>query len=256
MIVIILRIIAYISVPLIIGFVKKGSLNGKQCTTIALVWAVIVSTVDAFLTQVNIYAIGGAIIGGTISGTLVGDLAIFLASKSKNNPQQSGKQSLDTEKPIENSVENKDNSVLDKKETSDNIGVNSTKNERRYNISEVLKIGGYEKTDYQKVLYCLQNSDKYKNNITEYFSGNYIVGDINEILSELDSMMTEVQDGEMLEKEKQEEPSIDCVTDAPNENEEVFTIPEDTLRALKTLYDEGVLTEQEFAEKKRKLLKI
>ena len=90
MIYVLLRILAYVSVPLIIGFAKKGYLSGKQCTLIAVVWALIMSTVIAFMTSGGAEAMG-MIIGGTISGSLLGGLAIFLASRTKTKSQESDK---------------------------------------------------------------------------------------------------------------------------------------------------------------------
>ena len=74
----------------------------------------------------------------------------------------------------------------------------------------------------------------------EFFTGVYVTGDMDEILSELETIMSE--------KEAEEAASQKVgVHDA---------IPVEALRALKLLYDEGILTDQEFSEKKRNLLNL
>ena len=112
--------------------------------------------------------------------------------------------------------------------------------QRRYNLNEILKAGEYADTDYQKVYFCLRQSDKYKGRIEEFFTGVYVTGNMDEILSELEIIINE--------KEAEEA--------ASQRGRDQDDIPVEALRALKLLYDEGVLTDQEFAEKKRKLLNL
>ena len=231
---ILVRIITYFAVPLIIGFVKKGSLNGKQQTVIAVVWAFIASVIIwGLFSTGNIYGTIGAIIGGTISGAILGDIAIYLASKPKTQHNKEV-QSTDDEKEQESVIEE----VGTKNENTDYV----------YNLSEILRAGGYKSTDYQAVLTCMRNSDKYKDFISEYATGVYIKGDMTEILSDLKTLMTDYQKRNSKEKIKKDQ--------LKNENIKQDVLPEKQLRQLKELYDEGVLTEEEFKEKKRMLLGI
>lgn len=110
----------------------------------------------------------------------------------------------------------------------------------RYNITEILKAGEYSDTDYQKVFFCLRQSDKYKDKIEEFFTGVYVTGDMDEILSELETIMNEKEAEEV----------------ASQKGSDYDDIPVEALRALKLLYDDGILTDQEFSEKKRKLLNL
>ncbi len=149
----------------------------------------------------------------------------------------------DTE-PLDDEIEsleiNEESAVSESGQQQVDVAGINYERQSRYNLTEILKAGEYSDTDYQKVFFCLRQSDKYKDKIEEFFTGVYVTGDMDEILSELETIMSE--------KEAEEAASQKVgVHDA---------IPVEALRALKLLYDEGILTDQEFSEKKRNLLNL
>lgn len=201
MIGIILRIVAYISVPLIIGFVKKGSLSKKQCNLITIIWAFIVSAFIAFTTSGGAEAIG-MVIGGTFVGTFIANLAISFASKPKKIPTK-----------IENNETYEANTITEQLENAESsIEIEESEQEKEDKHFIELSEG---KKEYKKGLHSDSVDD----------------------CSSQEATQSKIEEGQP-------------ITDMLN------TIPEDELRAIKRLYDAGVLTEKEFSEKKRMLLKI
>lgn len=60
----------------------------------------------------------------------------------------------------------------------------------KYKISDVARLGNYGQTEYQNILGCLRNSEKYKDKISTHpIKGDLVEGDIDEILSVLQDEM-------------------------------------------------------------------
>lgn len=198
MIYVLIRILAYISVPMIIGFARKGSLTGKQCTLIAIGWALFVAFVDSLLSN-NFYQMFGA-----ITGAILGDIAVFLASKAKKQEE----------------TEVNDIQV----ETSNKEAIAKS----IYEIDELKE--GNEKIQLEEEVFDIVEKEESEKHATEESATN-------------DDIVEDIWDSEGIEKKEEQPDTYD-------------EIPEEALRSLKALFDAGVLTEQEFTEKKRKLLKI
>ena len=198
MIYVLIRILAYISVPMIIGFARQGSLTGKQCTLIAIGWALFVAFVDSLLSN-NFYQMFGA-----ITGAILGDIAVFLASKAKKQEE----------------TEVNDIQV----ETSNKEAIAKS----IYEIDELKE--GNEKIQLEEEVFDIVEKEESEKHATEESATN-------------DDIVEDIWDSEGIEKKEEQPDTYD-------------EIPEEALRSLKALFDAGVLTEQEFTEKKRKLLKI
>ena len=155
----------------------------------------------------------------------------------------------------------------DNLQISDNIEMTEQPKIYTYSISKVLKAGEFKSTDYQRVLFCLKQSNKYKNRLSDHFTGTYVRGNMEEILAEIQFQMNKQAEDKIDEiNEKRNYGLINkydgnlVLEESEAENvqnaEEHGLIPETALRALKSLYDDGIITDDEYSEKKRKLLKL
>ena len=223
----VLRLTLYALVPLLIrfGYAGFGCLKAGKKLVIAFTWAAI-ATFLAIMISTGGNVISGAeligeILGGTTVGGLIGELIMTVNSKKSET---------------ENAV------------TPTNNAMNS---------DETISARAEPETTSKKEVTDIEESEPATvvadmvEDIKSQFTPNEgeTIADVAMQTEETRELEKDAIEGSV-NKEQIEKTSIHGDTDS------MFVVPDEELRLLKRLHDSGVLSDSEFKEKKKMLLKI